>query len=338
MPIIERNFFRLLRAGAYGQEEQIEPMSAWKWQQVLLHAQRLGLVPLLHDGIVACRGQFFMRLTDEQQQQWEQDTRKAERRYQQASADVAALLALLGEQQLRPILLEPWTSSCLYPTPSHRRTGMVNIFFPFATQGRKADDWARANGTDADSPNKHTLHYRWQSIGVEHCHRMMTLSNKLNNMTLHGIMEKEWLEGGTSHVNIAHQRIETVAPTLTMLISLLGIFKTTLREGLPLWQLIDLGQQLRQQGDRVDFVKLQTWMERLHFTRMAQLAGTVLTSLLGFTADEVPFMQPADDESDRLANELLHVQSPSRYIRFSPGESLSSMVANITHSLENVEE
>ena len=34
MDIVKRNFFRLLRSGAYDSDEQIEPMSAFKWQKL----------------------------------------------------------------------------------------------------------------------------------------------------------------------------------------------------------------------------------------------------------------------------------------------------------------
>ena len=342
MNITQRNFFRLLRAGAYATEEQIEPMSAWKWQKVLQWAQALGLAPLLHDGIETCREQFFMRITDDLSQQWREATLQAEQRYRQASREVAELLATLGERQLRPILMESWTSSTLYSRPEHHPVGMVNIYFPFATQGNKADEWAKTNGSKADDSLKHLLRYQWKGLHVEHRQRMLMLSNKLNNHTLQGIIEQERLEGGSTHVVIAEQRIETVAPTLAMLVTLLSIVKATLREGIQLWQVVDLGQQLRKQGDRVDFVKLQGWIERLHFTRMAQLVGQMLTGLLGFTADEVPFMPSAagTTDLDNITEGLFHesTRRPSKYLRYCPGESISSVVASITRSLGNIEE
>lgn len=341
MNIIQRNFFRLLRAGTFQTEELIEPMSTWKWGQAFFWAKKLGVAPLLYDGVEACNDQFFMRLTDELRQQWQQEAEKAERRYHEVCTDVAELLTTLGELQLRPILMEPWTTACLYPTPSRHHAGLVCIYFPFSTQGHKADEWARTNGSNADSPHRHVLQYKWKSLSVEHRHRMLQLSNKLNNLTLHHIIEQEWLDGGTSHVVISGQRIETIAPTLTLLVALVSIIKTMLNEGLCLWQVVDLGMLLRQQGDRVDFVKLQEWTERLHFSRMAQLVGTLLTELLGFSADEVPFMQPTASsiKVESIVAELFsESHSSARFFRYSPGESLSSVVASITHSLGNIEE
>ncbi|MCR4603576.1 MAG: nucleotidyltransferase family protein [Prevotella sp.] len=339
MNIIRRNFFRLLRAGVFEQHEDIEPMSAWKWRQVLESARTLDVAPLLLDGIGQCSDQFFMHITDELQEEWQTISRQAEQQFQQKSSEVAELLEKLGMLQLRPILLEPWSTIGLYSHPSHHKVCTVSIFFPFTTQGQKADDWARANGTKADSTVKHLLRYQWQSLNVEHHHRMISLNNKLNNTALQHIIEREWLEGGTSHIILNDRRIETVAPTLTMLVCLLNIIKTALNDGLQLWQILDLGILLRQQGDRVDFVKLQNWIERLHIGRMTQYIGLVLTLLVGFSVEETPFMEAGTASADSLADELFNsTPRPGKFIRLYPGESIASVMASITHSLGNVEE
>ena len=39
MNIIERNFYRLLRSGALGTDEEIEPLSVWKWNRLFQYSQ-----------------------------------------------------------------------------------------------------------------------------------------------------------------------------------------------------------------------------------------------------------------------------------------------------------
>jgi hypothetical protein len=72
MDIITRNLFRLLRAGAFGTEEQVEPMSAWKWNQAYHLAMVHGVESETWAGVERLHEQFFMRLTDKQRQQWKQ--------------------------------------------------------------------------------------------------------------------------------------------------------------------------------------------------------------------------------------------------------------------------
>lgn len=72
MNIIERNFYRLLRAGAFGTDEQIEPLSAWKWNRLYQMSEMHDVAPLMYKGIERCRDQFFLQIPDELMQQWSQ--------------------------------------------------------------------------------------------------------------------------------------------------------------------------------------------------------------------------------------------------------------------------
>ena len=78
MDIIQRNFLRLLKCGAFGQREQIEPMSAWKWRRLYQLSQMHDVTPWVYDGIVACKEDFFLKLTTEQVTQWQESARLAD--------------------------------------------------------------------------------------------------------------------------------------------------------------------------------------------------------------------------------------------------------------------
>ena len=66
MDIIQRNLFRLLRSGAYGTQEQLEPMSVFKWERLYQIAMLHDVIPYAYKGISNCRSQFFMHLTEKQ--------------------------------------------------------------------------------------------------------------------------------------------------------------------------------------------------------------------------------------------------------------------------------
>ena len=71
MDIVQHNMFRLLRSGAFQTKEDIEPMSAFKWGRLYQLAIMHNIVPFVYDGIIRCKGQFFLHLTDKQQKEWE---------------------------------------------------------------------------------------------------------------------------------------------------------------------------------------------------------------------------------------------------------------------------
>ena len=74
MNITERNFYRLLRAGAFATEEQIEPLSAWKWNRLYQLSEMHDVAPIVYKGIERCSNQFFLQIPEPLLQQWSQAT------------------------------------------------------------------------------------------------------------------------------------------------------------------------------------------------------------------------------------------------------------------------
>lgn len=72
MNIIERNFFRLLRAGAFGFEEQIEALSAWKWNRLYQLAEMHDVAPVIYKGIERCQEQFLVQVPQTLLDEWRQ--------------------------------------------------------------------------------------------------------------------------------------------------------------------------------------------------------------------------------------------------------------------------
>jgi hypothetical protein len=61
MDITTRNFFRLLRAGAFGKQEKVEPMSACKWRKTMQLAIVHGVEMETYQGIEVLSDQFFIQ-------------------------------------------------------------------------------------------------------------------------------------------------------------------------------------------------------------------------------------------------------------------------------------
>lgn len=375
MDITTRNFFRLLRAGAFGDEVEIEPLSAWKWKRLYQLSIVHHVSALVFDGICRCQDQFFLQLPEGLYEAWRKATLEAEEENRHIASETAALFSTLGTLQLRPILLKGQSMSTLYDQPYHRMPGDIDIFFPFDTQGQKADQWALDYGEEVEIIDKRQLTYHWNGVKVEHHHRMQRLTNKLLEHLLQGIVEQEMRETQAAYVTIDHARIETVPPTLSLLLILLRIARYVLSDGISLKQIVDLGIFLRKQGDRADYVKLQQWLQRLKMERMARLAGAMLTGLLGFADDEIPFVEGVTGSEGATKSDLslimkeiaslgqphrsewnfqqadsifVHttnttamfwqVRHSARYFRYCPSESLTSLLYTFAHSLSHVEE
>ncbi len=167
--------------------------------------------------------------------------------------------------------------------------------------------------------------------------------------------------------NDERHAIDTSVETLYLLRLIVGNVNGMLANGITLRGIIQLGNYLRTRGDKVDFVKLDSWLEKLHIRRMAQLQGSILMLFFNFERDELPFVHRIEKGASRLTLQALyfniqdqkeiHFQQDNigfirshdgamrkraghsiRYFRYAPIETTSSFIQRVTRSLSELEE
>lgn len=369
MDIIQRNFFRLLRSGTFGDGEPVEPMSAWKWNRLYQTSLMHGVGALVADGIKHHADDFFLQIPSGTMSIWQRTTIETESANRNMNVRVAELIGTMNKEQMRPILLKGPGISMLYDNPLHRTTGDIDIYFPYAPQGRKADEWARKHGKDVVEKEKTTLQYEWNGIRIEHHHRLQRLTNPRLNKRLQNIIKKETACCDSAYAMIDGTKVEILPPTLNILFMIVRIVRYMLNEGISMKQMVDLGMFLRKSGDKVDFVKLQTWLEQLRMQWMARLAGSLLVQHFGFSIDEIPFMDNRQYENaENMTNDVLNLQDnhndswyftqgknifvrtsnssammwqirhSTQYLKYYPTETITNFFATFAHSLSHIEE
>ena len=268
MNIIERNFFRLLRAGAFGQEEPLEPLSAWKWNRLYQLSEMHDVADITYRGLTLCSNQFFAQPPEALKLQW---------------------------------------------------AGTVH----------HDDD----DTNDLLAPDR--------------------LTNPVLNRRLQAILDSE---GSNTE-------------TRSALLHLTGIARFVMNAGIPVKRVVALGVFLRQNSSAVDFNQLQEWVRQLQLAHMTQLAGVMLIKLLGFQADELPFIgMTTDERMEREVSNIIrqknshteewyfsqgknifvhtsnatamlwHVRRSAHYFSYYPMETLTNFFASFTHSLSHIEE
>ena len=90
----------------------------------------------------------------------------------------------------------------------------------------------------------------------------IALSNPILNRRLKKIQREE------------PHAIDTSIETIYLLRIIVSNVNATMNYGMPVRGIIQLGQYLRSRGDKVDFVKLEHWLAKLHIARLAQLQGS----------------------------------------------------------------
>ena len=162
--------------------------------------------------------------------------------------------------------------------------------------------------------------------------------------------------------------IDTSMETIYLLRLIVSNANAMLSGGISIRGIIQLGLYLRTRGDKVDFVKLDTWLGKLQLRRMAQLQGSMLMSVFNFEQDELPFVRHVEAAANKLVlRSVTHsasdtaeewhfrqlssgfVQNNSallrrnlrrslRYITYAPLETVSNFFNNFARSLQEIEE
>lgn len=182
------------------------------------------------------------------------------------------------------------------------------------------------------------------------------LSNRLLNRRLRKIEQNE------------RHAIDTNIGSIEVLHIIVANVSDMLNRGTMLHGIIQLGSYLRNKGDKVDFVKLDNWLAKLHLRRMAQLQGSMLMAVFNFEKDEIPFVLREEPSAYKLVlRSVLHSASDTaeewhfrqsrsgfvtnnstllrrnlrrslRYITFAPVETISNYASNFVRSLQEIEE
>ena len=120
----------------------------------------------------------------------------------------------------------------------------------------------------------------------------VTLSNPLLNKRLKKIQKAE------------SQAADSSIETVYLLRIIIANVNATMNHGIPVRGIIQLGQYLRSRGDKVDFIKLERWLSKLHISRFAQLQGNILIALFGFDKEELPFVKQIERKAIKLSATL----------------------------------
>ena len=368
--VIQRNFFRLLRSGAFGTaSESIEPMSPWKWNRLYNISLMHSVAALINDGINNCAEDFFLQIPPALADKWRKTAEETENANRAAYAPMAELFGIFNKEQLRPIMLHGVGAATLYGKPLHRTCGDVDICFPYKPQADKAEAWAKENGKAVSRTEKGTLSYTWNGLTVEHYTTAQRLTNSFLNRKLQNIISSEISCCDSEYIRIEDAKIEVVPATLRLLLAVLRIARYIINDGISLKQVIDLGMLVRNAGDDVDYGKLKKWISVLGLGRMAEVEGALLTELFGFDKDEMLFVgrklglgidKIVDDiflltanhneewyftqgknifvRTSNMGAMTWQAKHLARFFNFYPAEALTSFVASFAHSLTHIEE
>ena len=251
------------------------------------------------------------------------------------------------------------------------RSGALNEYEPM--EPMSAFKWRRL---DQMVHAQHVERAALKGIKNHQFDEMMNIPEDLANQTPDNSAHQEEPRLSNHYLNFRLSRIknaerhaiDTNVDALNVLKIIVGNVSSMLNHGTMLSGIIELGSYLRNKGDKVDFVKLDTWLGKLQLRRMAQLQGSMLMSVFNFEQDELPFVRHVEAAANKLVlRSVTHsasdtaeewhfrqlssgfVQNNSallrrnlrrslRYITYAPLETVSNFFNNFARSLQEIEE
>lgn len=120
MNVIERNFFRLLRAGLFNVTEPLEPLSPWKWRRLYQLSHMLEVKNYIWQGLQTCSDDYYVTLISKDlMEKWSKPVVIEE---EESEEEAACLTNPLLDRKLQAIIDE---ESAKEETPS--RLMLLNI-------------------------------------------------------------------------------------------------------------------------------------------------------------------------------------------------------------------
>ena len=101
MEIIQRNFFRLLRSGAFADDELLEPMSAFKWRRLYQMVEVQGVADVFLRGVQKHHGEQGLNMPEEILLRAEEDAQKQQSLAELVSRKVGMSMGMLNKRYVK---------------------------------------------------------------------------------------------------------------------------------------------------------------------------------------------------------------------------------------------
>lgn len=235
---------------------------------------------------------------------------RTEQRNRHQCRVIAALFTELEQSQgLHPMLMKGQALGSLYPEPTLRQTGDIDVYLPTEDECGRAVAWAAQYDDDIERKwrEQHHMHDYGCTImdeTVELHLRLETFTNPTLARRFTDIIDRELHnDEGPRTVTLGGRTIATLPPTLGVVHQLIHITRHLLEAGVGLRQLCDLAVFVCRRRDDINREQLQHYIDELDLTVVAAAIGHILHHNFGVPASMVPFATD-DRYADFILNEI----------------------------------
>jgi hypothetical protein len=218
---------------------------------------------------------------------------------------------------IRPVLMKGAGLAALYPEPSYRTWGDIDLFVGI-DQYHPACAVMRETFPDAlkfDEELDHYKHYNLIADGISiEIHRVSIGFQHPIDARRYAKMEAYGMGHAIPLIENRKSEIVTVPePTFNALFVMLHSWEHMMTQGANIRQLLDLTLLLHHYADRIDRKRLKTYLQDLHVMDVWQLYMWIAVNALDLSQNEAPFYdERLASRGERLLNDLLNGKMVSK--------------------------
>lgn len=309
-------FIALLRAGLWGRDPLSEGFSRLddgEWNEVFGISGRQTVTGIVFDGI--CRLPDDLLPSDGIFAKWVAVVSAIENRNARMNTALKDLVKAFTDNGLRPVLQKGQCIAELYPVPSHRECGDIDLYFPahrslslpkgsgkpseagpFDTSSSSvsakhwdlAEEIVRSKGVNVSRMPDGSLSYEWERVEVEHHPMIVGLSDPFQKGWVRTLLD----DPGTRPSSLA-DGLMVPSPKLNALMLNVHILKHAMGKGVGLRQMCDLAMVYhrisesggkQEMGERIFCLYRRAWIQK-----WSRLLHSFLVEVIGLPEDELPY-------------------------------------------------
>ena len=320
------------------------------WADLLQFAKKQSVVGVYWQGVKRMSGLETNRPSEDDVMDWMVEVSKIAKRNRKVNAVAVKVIKGFRQQGFEACVLQGQGNALLYPDPSSRTSGDIDVYVhPQQQGGRWRNDEAAirkiitfCKGLDklARAVYHHIDIPAVDKVPVEVHYRATWLNAPVNNRRLQNLLSTLLSrKDGTKHVALPEEAGDITIPgfSFNVVFQLSHILNHLLHEGVGLRQLVDYYYLLRSHAcSKEDQAWLDTSLKRCGLHQISSAVSWVLANVLGLP-ERYLITKPNERYGQQLMREMIAGGNFGKYDeRLLSGTSHSKLVANIQRLVRDV--
>ena len=280
-------------------------ITAQDWLHIYDIALEQGVLAVVYDGIQKLDDSFTPEI--ETKIQWAYNVNHIEKIYSKQVAVATKLTKLFAEHDITTLILKGLSTASLYPIPSHRSSGDIDVYL----MGKYDDANALATTMGKSVQCDYFVHseFMFEGINIENHRYIVNPAVNRYASYIEQVLEN-MVADNSPHPTIENARISSAE--FAILFYLRHASWHFARESVRLRDICDWAMILKQYSDSVAWSNLVQILEKANLTRFASIITSVTASVLGCDYTQL-FSDKYEQLSARVLEDILSFQNPQKH-------------------------